>query len=145
MKNSRYILANVVIELDVDKVSDLSGLDLTSYVNSRLLRLGSDERIECLNAYLLAAKPAPRSDGVVEEYIYRGFQIKIEKDADMLGTGRPTYYALVFNPNVVGAGSVPLGIGSESIGEAKKAAELRADKRIETLKKQGKSLSEKEV
>lgn len=139
MKDKRYILANVLIEVDTTHMSHFTEADATTYFNSAL-KLGSIGQVERLDIYILASKPGSMSDIVVEDYIYRGLKIEIIQEASTVGSERPIYFGAVFNPNVKNPTGTLIGDGSESVTDVKRAAEKHADKWIARLEKQGKTI-----
>ena len=137
------LLVHVVLESDSER-----SLEATVAALRSAIQVGLNGNVLSLDAFPLAAAPqeqAPQQptrakpppskpsdrDQVVEEYTHSGMTVQIWRNAGR--TTRPTYFAVVVNPQAKQPSGAVISAGSYQ--ELKGIAETRAERKAELLQR----------
>ena len=137
MTKKKLFLIQLLIEADVSDWPDFDERKAAEHLRSAL-KLSGEDKIHRVQAYLLARKPDDPGDVTIEQYEDRGFEVEICQDADTVGTDIPTYFAVVTNPQAKTPTGSLVGSDCSTVEEAKEAARINIDKRIQRQKPEGK-------
>ncbi len=137
MAKTKLFLVQFLIEADVSEWPDFDEVRAADYFLSALKLSGEDKK-HSVQVYLLARKPNDRGDLLIEEYEDRGYEVEISQDASTVGTDIPTYLALVTNTKIKNPTGYVVGDDCATVEEAKEAARINIDKRIEREKRRKK-------
>lgn len=123
MAIKKLFLVQFLIEADVSEWRDFDERQAAEHFREAL-KLSSEDKVQRLQAYLLARLPDDRGDMTLEDYEDRGFRVEICQDANTVGTDVPTYFAVVWNMQAKTPTGSVAGGHCETVDEAKEAARL---------------------